>query len=392
MSDSKPASKEGRRISIPTDGSTELPAGSLGTVIAIQANFYRVQLHATATDPAEANDIATDGEGTCPEIVLCTRRARLKKMGARVLAGDRVRVEEVDRATGRGIITAIYPRQTELDRPPVANADLILLVFALAEPALDPTQLSRFLLKAEQTQIPVCLCLNKSDLVPAATQQAWQERLTAWGYDPIFTSIAASTGLNRLLAKLSGRTTIVAGPSGVGKSSTINWLIPAARLRVGAVSGKLGRGRHTTRHVELFELPGGGLLAGTPGFNQPDLNVNPRDLPALFPEIRSRLRTGSCQFGDCQHRSEPNCAVRGNWERYEYYLQLLAELTACDDRSSAREAESNVKLKIGRQGKERYEPKLASKKYRRTSRRQKHQLLQKLEIDMGEDISESVDP
>ncbi|MEO0947219.1 MAG: ribosome small subunit-dependent GTPase A, partial [Cyanobacteria bacterium J06641_5] len=323
-----------------------MPAVSLGTVIAIQANFYRVQLQ--APEPTEAlgrTTAASNNSNNGPTIVLCTRRARLKKMGARVLVGDRVRVEAIERATGRGIITAIYPRQTELDRPPVANADRILLVFALAEPTLDPIQLSRFLLKAEQTRIPICLCLNKCDLVSAATQQAWKERLAAWGYDPIFTSIAASTGLDRLLEQLSGRTTIVAGPSGVGKSSTINWLIPAARLRVGAVSGKLGRGRHTTRHVELFELPGGGLLADTPGFNQPDLNLGPRELPALFPEIRSRLQARSCQFGDCQHRSEPNCAVRGTWERYEYYLQLLAELAASEERSTGRETEPNVKLK-----------------------------------------------
>ena len=355
-------------------------------MIAIQANFYRVRLQESAACGTERSE-----NSDRPESILCTRRARLKKMGVRVLVGDRVRVEAIDCITERGIITAIFPRQTELDRPPVANADRILLVFALAEPALDPIQLSRFLLKAEQTQIPVCLCLNKCDLVSAAIQQAWQHRLAAWGYNPIFTSVATSTGLDALLAQLSGKTTIVAGPSGVGKSSTINWLIPAARLRVGAVSGKLGRGRHTTRHVELFELPGGGLLADTPGFNQPDLNLGPRELPALFPEIRDRLQKRSCQFGDCQHRSEPNCAVRGDWERYDHYLQLLAELSADGERSSARATESNVKVKTGSQGKQRYEPKLALKKYRRTSRRQKHQLLQKLGTDLGNEIDNTSD-
>lgn len=343
-------------------------------MIAIQANFYRVRL----TVPIV---------GTEARAILCTRRARLKKIGARILVGDRVRVEEIDGTIERGIITAIEPRQTELDRPPVANANLILLVFALSEPALDPVQLSRFLLKAEQTGIPICLCLNKCDLVSEPTQQAWRGRLSAWGYEPLFTSVAASLGLEPLLAQLSGKTAIVAGPSGVGKSSTIDRLIPAAKLRVGAVSGKLGRGRHTTRHVELFELPGGGLLADTPGFNQPDLNCSPRQLPYLFPEIRTRLEQGACQFADCQHRSEPNCVVRGDWERYEHYLQLLAELSARDERAS-RDTEPSVKLKVGRQGKQQYEPKLALKKYRRTSRRQKHQLLQKLETDLRDSAEE----
>lgn len=368
---------------MPTDRLTELPTASFGTVIAIQANFYRVRLQVLAG--ASGFDADRNGD---PVAILCTRRARLKKMGARVLVGDRVRVEEIDRASERGIITAICPRQTELDRPPVANADRILLVFALAEPMLDPIQLSRFLLKAEQTHIPVCLCLNKCDLVTAATQHAWQTRLRAWGYEPMFTSVAATIGLDALLETLAGRTTIVAGPSGVGKSSTINWLIPAARLRVGAVSGKLGRGRHTTRHVELFELPGGGLLADTPGFNQPDLNLSPRELPALFPEIRARLQASTCQFGDCQHRNEPNCAVRGDWERYEHYLQLLDELAASEERFPTRAAEPSVKLKIGRQGKQQYEPKLAPKKYRRTSRRQRHQRLQQLETDMDCDTDD----
>lgn len=357
-----------------------------GTVIAIQANYYRVRLLPVDSEAVSGTAIASSLQaGT---VVLCTRRARLKKVGARILAGDRVRVAEIDPATGRGVIVAIAPRQTELDRPPVANADRILLLFALSEPELDPKQLSRFLLKAESTRIPICLCLSKCDLVSAATQQAWQQRLTAWGYPPLIASVTAAIGLDALLARLAGRTTIVAGPSGVGKSSAIDKLIPAASLRVGAVSGKLGRGRHTTRHVELFELPEGGLLADTPGFNQPNLTCQARELPELFPEIRARLQQGSCRFSDCQHRHEPGCVVRGDWERYAHYLELLDELS---ERHPQREAESSLKLKVGRRGQQQYEPKLALKKYRRTSRRQQQQSLQDLRLDVNDSRENTAD-
>ena len=142
------------------------------------------------------------------------------------------------------------------------------------------------------------------------------------------------------------------------------------------VSGKLQRGRHTTRHVELFALPGGGLLADTPGFNQPDLDCAAADLAHYFPEARQRLEAAQCQFNNCRHRDEPNCAVRGDWERYEHYLEFLAEAIAyqefCQQFTGT---ESGLKLKVKQDGKQQYEPKLETKKYRRLSRRKKHQNL-----------------
>ncbi len=338
----------------------------IGTVVAAVANFYQVRLE---------QDIHSSGH----QVLLCTRRTRLKKIGQKVMVGDRVIIEEPDWLDGRGAISEVLPRQTELQRPPVANADQILLVFALEEPTLDPWQLSRFLIKAESTTLKLCLCLNKSDLISETQQQQWQERLHQWGYDPIFISLVQDRGLDNLLNYLQQKITIVAGPSGVGKSSLINKLIPTIDLRVGKVSGKLQRGRHTTRHVELFELPYGGLLADSPGFNQPDLDCQPANLAWYFPEAKARLEQESCQFSDCLHLDEPNCVVRGDWERYEYYRQFLADAIAKQSAlKQAPDEESSLKLKVKRSGKQQYEPKLESKKYRRRSRKQRHQNLQEL--------------
>src|SRR4028119_930744 len=282
----------------------EVSSPLLGTVVAVQANFYQVQLDGGLVNHLQAHPsllLLFKGGGEKLKL-LCTRRTRLKKIGQRVMVGDRVLVEEPDWADGRGVIAEVLPRQTQLDRPPVANAEQILLLFALADPPLEPYQLTRFLVKAESTGLDVCLGLNKSDLVSDEELEEWRSRLKNWGYDPVFISVQTSQGLEKLSHQLKRKITILAGPSGVGKSSLINQLIPSVKQRVAEVSGKLSRGRHTTRHVELFELPAGGLLADTPGFNQPDLESSPEELPWYFPEARQRLAADSCQFSDCSHR------------------------------------------------------------------------------------------
>lgn len=361
-----------------------VPWGSLvGMVLAAQANYYWVRLdHPLSESQVASLEQAKAGEADLPLTLLCTRRSRLKKIGQQVVVGDRVWVEEVDWTDCRGAIAGVFPRESELDRPPISNADQVVLVFALADPPLEPYQLSRFLIKAESTGLEVCLTLSKSDLVSPGEQRQWQDRLIAWGYEPVLISIRTGMGLADLRQRLEGRVSVISGPSGVGKSSLINHLIPTLNLRTGEVSGKLGRGRHTTRHVELFELPTGGLLADTPGFNQPELNSAPEDLAGYFPEVRRRLEVARCQFSDCLHRDEPNCAVRGDWERYEHYLDFLETAIARQEALEKQgDGESTVKQKMGRQGQLHYEPKLESKKYRRTSRRSQQQALQTLYQD-----------
>jgi ribosome biogenesis GTPase len=332
----------------------------LGTVLAVQANYYRVQL-----------------DNGSP--LLCTRRTRLKKIGQQVMVGDRVLVEEPDWAGQRGAIAQVLPRLSELDRPAIANVNQILLAFAVADPPLEPYQLSRFLVKAESTGLDVVLCLNKCDLISPEQQQEISQSLDNWGYKPIFISVYHQINLEELANQLQNKITVVAGASGVGKSSLINKLIPSVNLRVAEVSGKLARGRHTTRHVELFELPGGGLLADTPGFNQPDLDAVPEELVHYFPEARKRLETAKCKFGNCLHKDEPECVVRGDWERYEHYLEFLEQTIKRQTQLKHQaDPESTLKVKNTGKGQQKYEPKLESKKYRQKSRRTQLQELEQV--------------
>ncbi len=340
----------------------------LGTVMAVQANFYQVRLDEGST-------------------LLCTRPTRLKKIGQSVLVGDRTYVKSAN--AERGAIASVLPRKTELERPPMANADQILLVFALEEPTLDPLQLSRFLVKAESTKLKLLLGLNKSDLINNKEKQKWLNRLGAWGYEPYFFSVEKQEGIEEIRAALKNKITILSGPSGVGKSSLTSLLIPQLNIRIGEVSGKLQKGKHTTRHVELFEIPQGGYIADSPGFNQPDLDCNSESLINYFPEGRLRLNQGSCKFNNCLHQEEPECVVKGDWERYQYYLKFLNEILIQEEKNAQyREPESTVKKLVKNLGEIQEEPKLNTKKYRRVSRRLSHQKIEDLYYNQSLELEE----
>jgi len=334
----------------------------MGLVRAVQANYYRVRL------PQPYHGIAE---------LLCVRRSRLKKMGQQVYVGDWVEVTHPDWQGQRGAISHVLPRRNQLARPAIANVDQMLLLFALADPAPDAQQMTRFLITAEVLGVEIVVGLTKADLVPEDLQTLWRDRLRGWGYDSYSISLTVGQQWQALFPLLSHKVTVVSGPSGVGKSSLIRHLYPEGNVRVGAISEHWHKGQHTTRHVELFPLPASGWIADTPGFNQPELAATPQQLAQAFPEIRQRLAQGQCQFDNCRHRQEPHCVVRGDWERYPLYLSCLEELEAIA--THAAEALPHSKTKMDRHGSQHQEPLLDPKKYRRRSRRQQHQQLTPLD-------------
>ncbi|QNI90405.1 ribosome biogenesis GTPase / thiamine phosphate phosphatase [Synechococcus sp. BOUM118] len=290
---------------------------AVGIVVALQANYLEVEL-----DQAPEQGLSR---------LLCTRRTRLSHRGETVHVGDRVRVEAIDPVQARAVVSGVEPRCSWLTRPQVANVSLVVVALAVDQPAFDPDQASRFLLTAERTGLPVQLLLTKGDLMEEHQRFALVERLMGWGYDSLVVSSQTGEGVEVLSQRLKDtELAVLCGPSGVGKSSVLNCLMPHLALRVGAVSGRLQRGRHTTRHVELFPIAPGSRVADTPGFNRPDLPDDPSELGILFPELRVQLSPWPCRFRDCLHRQEPGCGINREWERFEFYKDALQE---CSDLS-----------------------------------------------------------
>jgi ribosome biogenesis GTPase len=330
-------------------------AGAQGRVVALLANFCWVELDHPG--PAGTNRL------------LCTRRTRLGKSGLQICSGDRVRVEGIDWASGRAAVAELLPRRSLLERPAVANATRIVVVVALAEPELDPLQLTRFLISAEATGQPVELVFSKADLQDPALVSAWCERARGWGYGPTAISTATGFGVETLRQRLSQPgLAVLCGPSGVGKSSLLNALRPELELRVGDVSGRLQRGRHTTRHVELFALAPAALVADSPGFNRPALPSDPAALANLFPELRTQLAAASCRFSNCLHQGDPGCAVAPGWDRQSLYGQCLVEVLADAERQERRSPGPGV-----RQRGSRVEPRLDPRLRQASRRRQRQQ-------------------
>lgn len=257
-------------------------------------------------------------------------RGRLRKDGVAVLVGDRVDVAV--QPDGRGVIEHVHPRRTQLVRPPIANVDQAVVVMALADPPPNYGLLDRLLISAAAADITPLLCWNKADLVSQDEADEAAGPYKAAGYKVIVTSAKSATGLASLRRALQGRVSTFAGPSGVGKSALLNRLHPGWKRETGAVSRKLGRGRHTTRAAELLALPEGGFVADTPGFSTLDVrNIPAARLSRYWPEL-DRL-AHQCRFPGCRHRAEPDCAVRRAVDeggvhprRYQHYLDLLDEI------------------------------------------------------------------
>lgn len=253
---------------------------------------------------------------------------RLEKTTS-VLVGDQVQIKP--RHGKVGVIEKVIPRTNALVRPPVANVQQALMIFAVREPDIPPLLLDRFLVQASHEGIKPLICFNKIDL----SQGEHQDLVSMYqhaGYSVLETSSYLKTGIELLGSFLQDKITVVAGPSGVGKSSLLNAVEPGFCLKTGEVGHKLKRGKHTTRHVELLPLTQGGWVADTPGFSQIWLpKMKREELAQHFWEIAQF--TGQCRFRGCLHANEPDCAVKDavnqgeiHSQRYENYLLFLEEI------------------------------------------------------------------
>ncbi|MGE5379461.1 MAG: ribosome small subunit-dependent GTPase A [Methylocystaceae bacterium] len=263
------------------------------------------------------------------EILECRSRGRLKK--DLVLSGDRVGV--TDLGNGQGVVELVLPRACELVRPPIANVDTVIVVVAQNNPPPSLWLLDRLLVLIECQSLNPLIVINKSDLDPAPEAVNLMDIYRSSGYQVLRTSTRDGQGLDEVIAALQGQISVLAGQSGVGKSSLLNQICPGLTLKTGDVSRKIGRGRHTTRHTELFSVPGGGWIADSPGFSVLDLpeGITHETLVSCFPEIEAV--SDQCRFKDCRHDREPVCAVKDAMSdgkiavsRYEHFLQLANEI------------------------------------------------------------------
>lgn len=304
------------------DSSAMLP----GVIVKALSGYYYVQPHDNQTSSST---------------VQCRARGVFKKKGLTPLVGDEVYYVLTE--NGEGTVVELLTRSTELIRPPVANVDLAVLVFSVVEPSLNFQLLDKFLVHIEHAGIKPLLVLSKQDFAmseEAETQlkeeaksslEAVKRIYGKLGYEIYSTSSVEHEGIGALHERLKGHVAVFAGQSGVGKSSLLNALVPGLTLETNEISNKLGRGKHTTRHVELIDI-GGGYVADTPGFSQLDFQeLGISDLSYGFIEMREL--SPNCKFRGCTHIQEPGCAVLDAVEsgeiessRHEHYLAFLTEL------------------------------------------------------------------
>ncbi|MCB6201860.1 ribosome small subunit-dependent GTPase A [Extibacter muris] len=262
----------------------------------------------------------------------CKAKGIFRKEKIKPLVGDDVEIEVLNGQEKTGNIETVYPRRNELVRPAVANIDQALVVFAITRPSPHFNLLDRFLVMMESKEIPVILCFNKEDIATDPQVTELKEIYARCGCPLLFTSARSGQNLDQLGEVLKGRTTAIAGPSGVGKSSIINLLQPEANMETGAISSKIERGKHTTRHTELFPVGDDAYIMDTPGFSSLYVNdFEKEELKRYFPEFAPF--EGTCRFHGCDHIHEPGCGVKEALEkglihkvRYKSYMEMYEEL------------------------------------------------------------------
>lgn len=262
----------------------------------------------------------------------CKAKGIFRKDKIKPLVGDEVEIEVLNEEEKLGNIVKILPRRSELIRPAVANIDQALVIFAAREPKPNLSLLDRFLVIMEKQDVPVIICFNKQDLCDEEEVGRLKEIYEACGYPVVLASAKQGEGIEEIKSLLRGKTTTVAGPSGVGKSSLTNLLQNEVQMETGEISKKLGRGRHTTRHSQIIQIEKDTWLYDTPGFTSFYVEeIEKEELRFYFREFSKY--EGTCRFQGCTHTHEPGCMVKNaleegkiSKERYENYLELYGEL------------------------------------------------------------------
>lgn len=272
--------------------------------------------------------VHVEGEG----VYECKARGIFRKDNVKPLVGDDVEIDVLQEEGKKGNIMALLPRKNELVRPNVANIDQALIIFSLAKPAPSLNLLDRFLVMMRQKDLPCIICFNKKDIAESGEEEKLKEAYKNCGSRVLFVSAKEKEGIEALWALLEKKTTTVAGPSGVGKSSLVNCLHKSSVMETGEISEKIERGKHTTRHAELLFSEDGTYLMDTPGFSSLSLfDMEKEELSSYYPEFAPY--TDQCRFRGCVHISEPVCGVkealaegRISRVRYENYVMLFEEL------------------------------------------------------------------
>ena len=266
------------------------------------------------------------------EIYECKAKGIFRKDKQKPLVGDNVEIEVLDEQEKEGSVTAILPRKNSLIRPAVANVDQAFVIFAMENPKPNFMLLDRFLIMMEKENVPAVICFNKKDLAKQEELELLYETYKSCGYDVIFSSTFNGEGLDEIREILKGKTTVVAGPSGVGKSSITNALQENVQMETGEISKKLKRGKHTTRHSQVIPVGHDTYLMDTPGFSSLFVErMEKEELRFHYPEFAEY--EGKCRFQGCVHVHEPECAVKQAVEegkihrqRYENYVSFYEEL------------------------------------------------------------------
>lgn len=265
-------------------------------------------------------------------IYRCKAKGVFRHKNLKPLVGDNVVIEELSAEDMTGNIVDICSRKNQLIRPAVANIDQTLVVFAAKSPMPNRNLLDRFLVMMESQGMESILCFNKMDLANDDEVYELKSTYEKAGYKVFLISVKDETGIDDVLTLLKGKTTSLAGPSGVGKSSLLNFLVPTAVMETGDISRKIERGKHTTRHSEIFSLGGDTYLLDTPGFSSIyTCECEKEELRQFFPEIYQL--EGQCRFNGCVHVNEPDCAVKDavakgciGQSRYDNYVAFFGEI------------------------------------------------------------------